>query len=87
MVYAFCFETNTLHCFRSEREAAEHCRGRGGDWQLCDEAGRALHPAGFAPRARMGLLAAHLWLADAHEVGGVLHVAVPTDGLHLFGPT
>ncbi|GLR13806.1 hypothetical protein GCM10007907_25960 [Chitinimonas prasina] len=72
MVFALCFDTNTLHCFMSERLAADYCRQHGGDWQLCDEQGRAVYPPGFAPRAQMGLLAAHLWLAEAPYAEGVL---------------
>jgi len=72
MVFALCFDTNTLHCFISERLAADYCRQHGGDWQLCDEQGRAVYPPGFAPRVQMGLLAAHLWLAEAHDAEGVL---------------
>jgi len=76
MIYALCFDTNTVYCFRSEREAADYCSRHAGDWQLCDAAGRAVYPPGFAPRMHVGLLAAHLWLAEAHENGG-LHEAGP----------
>ncbi|GAB3251077.1 hypothetical protein [Chitinimonas naiadis] len=67
MIYALCFDTNTVHCFRSEREASEYCKAHAGDWQLCDGAGKPVYPPGFAPRMHAGLLAAHLWLADAHD--------------------
>jgi hypothetical protein len=59
--------------FRSEREAGDYCRAHPGEWQLCDEAGCNVMPVGFTPRMRTGLLAAHLWLADAHDDGGLLH--------------
>ena len=72
MVYAHCLDTNTLYCFRSEREAAEYCSSHDGDWQLCDEQGRAIYPPGFAPRMQVGLLAAHLWLADLHDDGSAV---------------
>lgn len=86
MIYALCFDTNTLHTFRSEREAAAYCQRHAGEWQLCDEEGRAVYPPGFAPQARVGLLAAHLWLADAHSDGGVLQYMLPLQhagALHL----
>ncbi len=74
MIYALCFDTNTVHTFLSERQAAEYCRSHAGDWQLCDEAGRPIYPPGFAPQARIGLLAAHVWLSDAHDDGGLLQL-------------
>lgn len=67
MIYALCFASNTVHCFRDEGSAADYCRCHAGDWQLCDEQGRPRYPAGFAPRLRAELLAAHLWLAAAHD--------------------
>ncbi|WP_269533418.1 hypothetical protein [Chitinimonas sp. BJYL2] len=69
MIYALCFDTNTVYCFRSEREASAYCREHAGDWQLCDERGQAIYPPGFSPRMQVGLLAAHVFLADMHESG------------------
>jgi hypothetical protein len=83
MVYAHCLDTNILYCFRSEREAAEYCTCHDGDWQLCDEQGRALYPPGFAPQARVGLLAAHLWLADIHDDAGAQYTVHSVLGMLL----
>jgi hypothetical protein len=84
VIYAICFDSNAVFEFLSEREAVDYCKRHLGDWQLCDEAGRLVVPAGLAPRMRTELLAVHLWLSAAHEDGALAH-AHPVSAPDLIG--
>jgi len=68
MIYAICFDTNTLVTFQSERLAEAHIRSQPGCWQCFDEAGRVVRVAGTQATSMVGLLAAHQWLADHHDI-------------------
>ncbi|MBV8659633.1 MAG: hypothetical protein JO142_17570 [Burkholderiales bacterium] len=82
MVYAINFDTHIVIGFQSERLAAEHCRQHEGNWQCVDETGRLVYIPGVQSRVGMGLLAAHQWLADHHDVSAWYGVVDPTHALH-----